>query len=116
MGRSVIVCDEGALFRCAFQPVVPDAAVSGPVAQAGAADGDDRLAAGNGGNVHQPQHLRSARRVLYPPPQRGLQRRERLEGVVVLAVAQLAGEQVPDPDQGDAQPVPRPASPRRATP
>jgi hypothetical protein len=54
--------------------------------------------------------------VLYRPPQRGLQRRERLEGVVVLAVAQLAGEQVPDPDRGDAQPVPRPASPRRAMP
>jgi len=45
--------------------------------------------------------------VIGQPPQRGLhQRRRALEPLVVLALAQQPGKQVPDPGPGGAQPVP----------
>jgi hypothetical protein len=81
--------------------------IAGVPEQIRALGGDDGLAAGHRGGVHQPQQLRAAGRLPGQPPQRRLhQRRGRLEAVVVLALAQQPGEQVPDPGRCGAQPVP----------
>jgi hypothetical protein len=58
-------------------------------------------------SVHQPKLLSSAWRVIGQPSQRGLhQQRGGLDPVVVLALAQQAGEQVPYSCGRGTQPVP----------
>jgi hypothetical protein len=82
-------------------------AVPCPSGQVRAFRGDDRVPARDGRGVHQPQQLGATRRLPGQPAQRRLhQRRCRLDPLVVLALAQQPGEQVPDPPRRGTEPVP----------
>ena len=82
-------------------------AVPRPAVQVRALRGDGGLAARDRGGVHQPQQVRAGWRVVSQPAQRRFhQRRGGLDPVVVLALAQQPGKQVPDLPGRGAQPVP----------